>query len=321
LRREGGLAHRGTGREDEEVAGLEAARHLVELLVARGQARQLAAAVHQHVDVVDGVVHLDGDGREARARLRGREREDPRLGLVEQRVGGLPRLVAEGHDLRRRRDQAPLDRAVPDDLRVVHDVRRRRHVVGDLGEGDRPPDAVEQALALQIGGERREVDGLVVVLQADHRAEQHLVRRVVEILFADLRHDRMDRLVVEQDGGEDGLLGLDVVGRDPSRHHFGLPHTPTPLDGRAPERHRMRSNQRLGFYTASARAERAIRAPIGSPGARARPACESVGPDENAHSRPPGWTVGVGRSIPARGSRPEARTGSAGPAISSPRRP
>ena len=38
--------------------------------------------------------------------------------------------------------------------------------------------------------------------------------RVVEVLFADLGHDGVNRVVVEQDRGQDGLLGLDVVGRN-----------------------------------------------------------------------------------------------------------
>ena len=38
---------------------------------------------------------------------------------------------------------------------------------------------------------------------------------VIEILLADLGHDGMDGVVVQQDRRENGLLRLDIVRRDP----------------------------------------------------------------------------------------------------------
>jgi hypothetical protein len=65
----------------------------------------------------------------ARMRALG-DREDRALGLVEQDVGLLIGLVGVGQDLVRRVDQAAQRRLLLDDARVVLDVGRSRHAVG-----------------------------------------------------------------------------------------------------------------------------------------------------------------------------------------------
>ena len=65
-----------------------------------------------------------------------------------------------------------------------------------------------------------QVDGLVLVLEHEHRLVELLMRRVIEIVGLDLGEHRVDRLVVEQQGRENGLLGFEIVRRNAARDAF-----------------------------------------------------------------------------------------------------
>ncbi len=52
----GGLAHRGAGRHDDEVGGLEPGGHLVEAVVARGHARDHFLALHALGEVLEDAI-------------------------------------------------------------------------------------------------------------------------------------------------------------------------------------------------------------------------------------------------------------------------
>ena len=84
VQRERGLSHARARRDDHELAGLEPAGVGVEVLEAGRHAGELAAAAHQHLDVVHRVVQPAVERREAGARLGLAELEDLRLGEVEQ---------------------------------------------------------------------------------------------------------------------------------------------------------------------------------------------------------------------------------------------
>ena len=90
------------------IARLKAARHLVELLETGGQTRQIPTAVHERVDVIDGIVHLDAQGTQRTPRLLLAQAEDPRLGSIEELIAGPALVVAQIHDLSRRRNQGAL---------------------------------------------------------------------------------------------------------------------------------------------------------------------------------------------------------------------
>jgi hypothetical protein len=60
------------------------------------------------------------------------------------------------------------------------------------------------------------------------------MRRVIEILLAHFRDDGVDRVVIEQNRGQDRLLRLDVVGRDAAMDLVsmaigGVAHTAPPV--------------------------------------------------------------------------------------------
>ena len=99
---------------------------------------------------------------------------------------------------------------------MVEDVRGVGFVVRELCESHRAPDGVEELLLVQMIGERVEVDGARLLLQRDHRLVDRPMRRMVEVLRLELGVDGVQRVVLEQDRREHGLLGLEVLRRDPS---------------------------------------------------------------------------------------------------------
>ena len=79
-------------------------------------------------------------------------------------IGAIAAVVALFDDLGRDADEPAFDRFVAHDSRVVHDVRGGGLVVRDLRQIYGPADRIESLLAVQVIGERVEIDGLVAVL-------------------------------------------------------------------------------------------------------------------------------------------------------------
>jgi hypothetical protein len=77
-------------------------------------------------------------------------------------------------------------------------------------------DLVEQAGAAQLVGDGDRVGRRARGVEGPHGIEDVLVGRAVEVLGAQpLLADRTDGVARQQQGAEDGLLGLQVVGRHP----------------------------------------------------------------------------------------------------------
>ena len=81
-----------------------------------------------------------------------------RSALVEQQVRLLLRVVGIGQNLVGRVDQAAERRFLLDDARVVLDVGRARHAVGQRRDVGRSADFVELARARQLFFQRDEID-------------------------------------------------------------------------------------------------------------------------------------------------------------------
>ncbi len=93
------------------------------------------------------------------------------------------------------------------------DVGRRGDVVDELREVHGAAHGVELLPVAQVVAQRDEVDGLVAVGQLQDAREDLPVRGAVEV---GPRHDLQNRVqggVLEEDAPEDGLLGLQVLGR------------------------------------------------------------------------------------------------------------
>ncbi len=86
----------------------------------------------------------------------------------------------------------------------------------------RSANLFEHALGAQGIGERDGVDGLIVVGELHHRAENLAMGLAIEIVRGEDFERLVDGLVFEQDGAEHRLFGLDISARTSSRQVIGL---------------------------------------------------------------------------------------------------
>ncbi len=139
------------------------------------------------------------------------DREDRALRLVEQQVWLLLGLVRLDEDLVGRVDQVAQRRLLLDDARVVLDVRRPRHAVGERGDVRRAADIVEVARARQLFLERDEIDRVAALAERDHLVEDAPVRIAEEVARVDQLRRVIERFVVDQNCAEHGFFGVEIV--------------------------------------------------------------------------------------------------------------
>ena len=110
-------------------------------------------------------------------------------------------------------DQAAQQRLFLHDARVVLDVGDVRHAVHQLRDVRRAADRFQFAAALQLLGQRHEIDGLLRFAERDHLLVDAAVMIVEKIFGLELFDGGIDGVVVEQDRAENAALRLDVVGQ------------------------------------------------------------------------------------------------------------
>ena len=139
------LAHRRAGGDDDQVARLEAAGDLVQVLEARRRARQRGAFDRQPVQLVELLVQHLLDRAEVLLAVVAGDLQHRLLGLLDQlaRRG----LVAEHAllDFVGGAQQAPQQRVLAHDLRVAAGVPGGRHDARQLVHGAGPADVLELA--------------------------------------------------------------------------------------------------------------------------------------------------------------------------------
>ena len=145
VQHEAGLAHRRPRRDEHQVRRLQPRRHLVEIDEAGRHAGDQPLVLLQLLDRREAALHEIAQRHEPGADAILGDREDRALGLVEQQVRLLLGLVGLGQDLVGRVNQAAERRLLLDDPRVVLDVGRSRHAVGERRDVGRPADFVELA--------------------------------------------------------------------------------------------------------------------------------------------------------------------------------
>ena len=120
-----------------------------------------------------------------------------------------------GHDRRRDLDQPAQDRLLAHDLRVVLDVRRRRHGVDEEADVVLAAGAFEIAAALKLVRERERIDDASALGDPDHRAEDPAVALGVEHRVVDEFDRAENRVLVDQHRRQHRLLGVLGVRRTP----------------------------------------------------------------------------------------------------------
>ena len=132
------------------------------------------------------------------------------------------RVVRGVGDLARRRGELAQDRPLADDLRVVADVRGRRHVLRRARPGTRgrrrsrasaPTPAPRDSVTTSTG--------LPSLAERDDVPVDDAVRVAVEVVLGQHVADAVGRLVVEQQAAQDRLLRLERVRRQLQRRRVG----------------------------------------------------------------------------------------------------
>ena len=133
----------------------------------------------------------------------------------------LGHRVADVGDLPGHADEPAQQRVLLDDVGVVPRVGDRRRVGLQRDEDRRVADLLEHPGALELVGHGHRVDGLAPLHEGPDGPEDVPVRRLVEVARrAPLDPDRR-RVVRQQHGPEQRLLGLEVVRRHPRAARTG----------------------------------------------------------------------------------------------------
>ncbi len=211
--RERRLPHRRPGRDDDEVAGLEAGRELVELAEPGGDAGDVDARLVEVHDPREALVEQVVDVGEVAADALLGELEHHLLGAVDEigRLAGA--CLAEALDLLADPHEAAQRRHLLDDPRVVLGVRGSRHDGGELCDLGGAADALELAALVELVRERDRVDRLALAVEGEGGPVDRAVRLAVEVTGLEHLGDGADRRGRQQHGAENRLLGLQVLRR------------------------------------------------------------------------------------------------------------
>ena len=205
----------------DEVRGLQARGQRIEIGEAGPDAADLAPVRVQVVEPVERVVEELLEGREPGGEAPLRDRVELRLGPVDRLLDLRGVLVPDPGDPPRGRDQVPQDRLALHDPGVLRREDGRRRLLGQRGEVAAPADRLELAVALERLGDRDDVDRLTALPQVHHDAVDLPVRLAVEVDRAQDVRDLDDGVAVDEEGAEDGLLGLEALRRKAVDGHVG----------------------------------------------------------------------------------------------------
>jgi hypothetical protein len=205
------LPHRRSSGDDDEVAGLQAARYLVEVCKAGWDARNQAFLLEQLLDLREALLDQVAHRHEAGLQPIVGHGKDRALSLVEDQVGLLVRLVRIGDDLVRCINEVSQRRLLLDDPCVVLDVGGARHTVRERGDVGRPANFIDFTGTREFLLHRDEVDRLPALAERNHLVENAPVRVAVKISRGEDLRGEIEGVVVNQDRTEHGTLGFEIV--------------------------------------------------------------------------------------------------------------
>ena len=211
IEHEARLAHRRAGGDEYEIGGLQSRRHLVEIDEAGRHAGDQPLVLLQLLDCREAALHEVAQRDKAGANAILGNGKDRPLGLVEQKIRLLFRLVRLGEDLVRRMNEIAESGLLLDDPRVVLDVGRTRHAVGQRRKVGRTAYFVELTTSRQLFPQRDEVDRIVALAERNHAVEDPAVGVAEKIARVDELGGVIERFVVNQDRAEYGFLGVEAV--------------------------------------------------------------------------------------------------------------
>jgi len=207
---ETGFSEPGTGRDDDEVGGMEAGQELIEGGEGGGDSAGFAL-----FGLVIEFVEVDGEVAEAVAAVAA-EGEEGGFDLVEglllrdgEIVGQLGQGAGGG-------EHATAQGGVGDDAGVALGVNGGGDVVDQCGESGGAADVGEGIAAFEFVAQGDEIDGIGAVVESDDGLIDLAVLVDVEIVGPDEGEGVGNGLGVDEEGSEEGLFRVGVVGREGS---------------------------------------------------------------------------------------------------------
>ena len=210
-----GLAHRGSGGDDEHLPGLEALAHAVEIGVAGGDALGFHLACEHFLKLGPDFGDL---GADVEARLGLGALPDAQhllFDLVEQHAGVLRVFVGLCDGLGAGADDRSQDVLLLDDLEVGREVRGVRRVGVDVGNGGTTANVIEDSAVVEELDQRHEFDLRALVIEVAEGVEEQAVGGKVEVLAGQVLFPRLGDVLlgVLEHRRKDALLGAERIGQ------------------------------------------------------------------------------------------------------------
>ena len=218
VHRERGLAHRGTPRDDDQVAMLQARGYAIQVAESGRHAGYRSVEPGQIVDALHDIAEhiLDRDRVPASCAVPVRDLEDPALRFIDEvgRPSSLRTKCGLG-DFGAGSNQIPQYGAIANNLRVRDDVGGAGRVLGEFREVGKASRRLELAVPIEALGHRHGVARPTLVAQRSDGIEHCAMVAPVETRAREQVGDPVPRAVVEQHAAEHSLLGLHRVRRNP----------------------------------------------------------------------------------------------------------
>ncbi len=205
-----GFAHRRTTGEDQQVGRVQAAEHFVEVDQTGGNTHHVAGILKRLLGADQRIGNGEFEGLEPALGVAiGGEAEELLLGHLHLGDAGEFGLVVEGavdggfpH-----RDQPAFNSEIANNLRIVVNVDDRGGGGDEAGEILIFDPFLTDEMVLQRDG----VGDESLIVELLDGLEDALVDDGIEILGDQRRSHMVQRLVIGQDGAQDGLLRLQVM--------------------------------------------------------------------------------------------------------------
>ncbi len=212
------LTDRRAGRDDDEVAWLEARRQGVEVGKARADARDLAAMRVEVVQSVVCVVQERLERAEAGIDALLADREELSFRPVDGLLDLRRIFVTDAGDTAGCADQVPKHGLALHDPRVLRGVDGGRRLVAEAREVRTTAHRLEILAPLERFGDRDDVDRFATFEQVEDGGVDAPVRLTVEVLRSKELGDFDDGIAVDEDGTEHRLLSFKALWRKAVDH-------------------------------------------------------------------------------------------------------
>ncbi len=219
IEREGRLSDGWTRSENDKVGLLKSGEEIVEVgIITRHAAKGIVAFV-QLIDTLESIFEDGLDRDEVLLDVFLRDFEEALLGFIEDFLYVFGFVVAHFEDIARGADKSSQHRFFLYHFRVVDDIGSGGDGVDQGSEVAGAADAVEFAFFFETVGNTEDIERLAVFVELEHNFVDVIVGVLVEVSRFEEVGDLDDRVFVQHQRAEHGLLSFEVVGRNAQLCH------------------------------------------------------------------------------------------------------